>query len=327
MQLSFRNNGVFFIVALLNSLVCLTFFGVTGAVFGVLTVLFTHIIYQAKEQDGNVIYIWFLLLLVLGGAGLGFALRLSVGFYLYLFCMSCFYYLAYNKDLYIDRTFPFLIIFSCLGTTLPSVTPDLPLAYITGITISLLCLALLRRKHFDSNAFRNGLFARQTYTGQEKIWLRALIYSGFLFASLALPDYLGLYRAYWAPLTFIMLLRPKELNILKTTCFRFIGSFLGALFIIALFNLISFSHIDLYFCILGLVVLLLPTFLTMNYTAKTFAITVFVLLLLEETEFLHDPTYLLPFSRVYETFIGGSVAMVASIVLSKLRPAEVKQST
>jgi len=322
MQVSFRNNGVFFFIALLNSVVCFSLFGVIGAVFGVITVLFTHIIYEAKPEEGNVLYIWFLLLLVLAGAGLGFLLKLSVGFYLYLFCVSCFYYVAYNKDLYIDRTIPFLIIFSSLGTTLPAVKIELPLAYVTGITISLCCLALLKHKHFDNNAFRNGLFARQTYTGEKHILLRAFIYSAFLFASLALPDYLDLYRAYWAPLTFIVLLRPKELNILKTTCFRFAGSLLGALFVIALFNLVSFTHIYLYFCILGVVVFLLPSFLKMNYTAKTFAITVFVLLLLEQTEFLHDPTYLLPFSRVYETFIGGCIAIVASIVLGKLRPEE-----
>ena len=322
MQVSFRNNGVFFFIALLNSLVCFSLFGVIGAVFGVITVLFTHIIYEAKPEEGNVLYIWFLLLLVLAGAGLGFLLKLSVGFYLYLFCVSCFYYVAYNKDLYIDRTIPFLIIFSSLGTTLPAVKIELPLAYVTGITISLFCLALLKHKHFDNNAFRNGLFARQTYIGEKHILLRAFIYSAFLFASLALPDYLDLYRPYWAPLTFIVLLRPKELNILKTTCFRFAGSLLGALFIIALFNLVSFTHIYLYFGILGVVVFLLPSFLKMNYTAKTFGITVFVLLLLEQTEFLHDPTYLLPFSRVYETFIGGCVAIIASIVLGKLRPEE-----
>lgn len=319
MQVSFRNNGVFLIVALLNSLICSTLFGVIGAVFGVITVLFTHIIYEAKSEEGNVFYIWCLLLLVLAGAGVGFLLKLSAGFYFYLFCVSCFYYVAYNKDLYIDRTIPFLIIFSCLGTTLPAVTIDLPLAYITGISISLLCLTLLKHKHVDSNAFRNGLFARQTYTSNENILVRALIYSAFLFASLALPDSLDLYRAYWAPLTFIVLLRPKEINILRTTCLRFAGSTLGALFIIALFNIISFSHIYIYFAILALVVFLLPTFLKMNYTAKSFAITVFVLLLLEETEFIHDPTYLLPYSRVYETLIGGSVAIVASIVLGKLR--------
>ena len=320
MQISLRNNGVFLITAILNSLVCSTFFGVIGAVFGVITVLFTHIIYEAKSEEGNVFYIWCLLLLVLAGAALGFLLKLSVGFYFYLFCVSCIYYIVYNKDLYFDRTVPFLIIFSCLGTTLSSASIDLPLAYITGITISLSCLALLKRKHFDTSAFRNGLFARQIYTGEKHILLRAVVYSAFLFLSLALPDSLNLYRAYWAPLTFIVLLRPKELDILKTTCLRFIGSILGALFIIVLFNLVSFTHITLYFFILAVVVFLLPSFLKLNYTAKTFAITVFVLLLLEETEFLHDPTYLLPFSRVYETMIGGSVAIIASVVLKMMRP-------
>lgn len=319
MQISFRNNGVFLFIAILNSLICSSLFGITGAVFGVLTVLFSHIIYEAKAEEGNVLYIGFLLLLVLAGAGIGYWLKLSVGFYVYLFCVSCFYYLVYNNDLYIDRTIPFLIIFSCLGTTLPTISLSMPLAYLTGVTLSLLCLALLKHKHFDNNAFRNGLFAKQTYTSDKNILLRAPVYSIFLFSSLAIPDYLGLYRAYWAPLTFIVLLRPKELNILKTTCFRFAGSALGALFIIVLFNMINFNHSYLYFGILAIVVFLLPSFLKLNYTAKTFAITVFVLLLLEETEFLHDPTYLLPFSRVYETLIGGSVAIVASVVLGKLR--------
>lgn len=322
MQISFQNNGTFLVIAIVNSLVCSLFFGVSGAVFGVVTVLFTHIIYAAKSEEGNIFYIWCLLLLVLSGAGLGFLLKLSVGFYCYLFCVSYIYYIVYNKDLYFDRTVTFLIIFSCLGTTLPAVSVDLPLAYITGITVSLTCLTLLKHKNFDNNAFRNGLFAKQTYTGEKNILWRALIYSAFLFSSLALPDYLDLYRPYWAPLTFIVLLRPKELNILKTTCLRFVGSALGALFIIALFNGISSTHIAVYFCILGMVVFLLPSFLKLNYIMKTFGITVFVLLLLEETEFLHDPTYLLPFSRVYETLIGGSFAIVASIVLGKLRPKE-----
>lgn len=322
MQVTFRNNGVFLIITLLNSLICSTLFGVIGAVFGVLTGFFAHVIYQAKAEEGNVLYIGCLLLVVLAGAGTGFLLKLSVGFYCYLFCFSCFYYIVYNKDRYLDRMIPFLIIFSCLGTTLRSVTIDMPLAYITGITISLFCLTVLKHKNFDNNAFRNGLFARQTYSRDKNILVRALIYSVFLFSSLALPDYLELYRPYWSPLTFIMLLRPKELTILKNTCFRFSGSALGALFIILLFNLISFTYVYLYFFILAIVVFLLPSFLLLNYTAKTFAITVFILLLLEETEYLHDPTYLLPFSRVYETLIGGSMAIIASVVLSQLKPRQ-----
>ncbi|MGE9543944.1 FUSC family protein [Escherichia coli] len=319
MSVSFRSNGVFLIIAALNSLLCSTFFGEIGAAFGFITTLFSHTIYEARDKEGNIFYIWCLLVMVMLGAGLGFVLKLSAGFYLYLFVISCFYYLVYNNDPYIDRTIPFLIIFSCLGTTLPSISPDLPLAYLSGITLSLLCLALLRRKHYQNDAFRNGLFAHQTYTSDKHIILRAIIYSAFLFSSLALPDYLGLYRVYWAPLTFIVLLRPKEMHILKTTCFRFTGSLLGALFIIALFKTISFRHIPVYFAILAVVTFLLPNFLKMNYIVKTFGITVFVLLLLEETEFLHDPTYLLPFSRVYETLIGGCIAIVASVVLKLFR--------
>ena len=61
MQISFINNGVFLIIAIVNSMVCFTLFGVTGSVFGVLTVLFTHIVYAAKPDNKNILYVWFLL--------------------------------------------------------------------------------------------------------------------------------------------------------------------------------------------------------------------------------------------------------------------------
>lgn len=319
MQINFLNNGVFFLIAVVNSLVCYALFGLTGSVFGVLTVLFTHIVYAAKPDNKNIIYVWFLLSLVLLGGGIGYLLKLSVGFYLFLFLFSCFYYIIYNKDAYIDRVVPFFIIFSCMGTTLPAVSAELPLAYLTGITVSLLILGFFNRKNKADDPFINGLFAKGSYTGNKNILLRAFVYSLFLFLTLFIPDHFDLYRPYWAPLTFIVLLRPKEMSIIKITFSRFAGSVMGAIFLLMLYFTFGFGSLYVYFGILIIAVFLLPTFLNANYVLKTFAITFFVLLLLEETEFLHDPTYLLPVSRVYETFIGGSIAILASLVLNALR--------
>lgn len=57
----------------------------------------------------------------------------------------------------------------------------------------------------------------------------------------------------------------------------------------------------------------------MNYLLKSFGITVFVLLLIEKTIYLYNPNYQLPYSRIYETIIGGLIALMASIILKKIR--------
>jgi len=317
--ISFNDNGIFFITALINSAICYSLFGVMGITFGILTVLFANIVYQAKSDSGNIFYMIFLLSLIIVGGAIGFILKLSIPFYLFLFALSYFYYVSYNKDVYIDRIIPFFVIFSCMGTTLPTVNIELALVYLTGVIVSLLMLTLLKHKKYDNDAFRNGLFAKGLYSSPNRLGLRAFIYSMFLFLSLAIPDYLGLYRIYWAPLTFIVLLRPLEVSIIKTTLSRFLGSFLGALFLFLMFHFVLFKNTYFDIAILMLVIFLMPTFLKLNYVLKTFAITVFVLLLLEETQFWHDPTYLLPYSRVYETLLGGSIAICASLVLKLAR--------
>lgn len=321
--INFSDNGVFLLTALVNATICYLLFGLIGITFGVLTVLFANIIYEAKPDSENIFYMIFLLSLIIVGGAIGFMLKLSVPFYLFLFCLSYFYYISYNKDVYVDRLVPFFVIFTCMGTTLPAVSIDLLLAYLTGVIISLTILTILRRRKYDSDAFKNGLFSKRFYYSQNRLALRAFIYSLFLFLSLAIPDHLNLYRVYWAPLTFIVLLRPKEINIIKTTLARFAGSLLGAVFIFCLFHLGIFKNIYFDIATLLIVIFLLPTFIKLNYVLKTFAITVFVLLLLEETEFWRDPNYLLPYSRVYETLIGGSVAICASLVLKFVRKVKI----
>ncbi|WP_392562029.1 FUSC family protein [Orbus sturtevantii] len=317
--ISFNDNGIFLITAIINSAICYSLFGLVGLTFGILTVLFANIVYQAKDDSGNIFYMAFLLTLIIIGGAIGFILKLSVPFYLFLFLFSCFYYVSFNKDAYIDRIIPFFVIFSCMGTTLPAVSIELPLAYLTGVIVSLSILTILKHKKYDSDAFKNGLFAKGLYSSSNRLGLRAFIYSLFLFLSLAIPDYLDLYRAYWAPLTFIVLLRPKEVEIIKKTLSRFLGSFLGALFIFLMFHFVLFKSTYFDIALLLFIIFLLPTFLKLNYAVKTFAITIFILLLLEEAEFWHDPTYLLPYSRVYETLIGGGVAICASLTLNLVR--------
>ncbi|AWM80557.1 hypothetical protein DKL61_09430 [Gammaproteobacteria bacterium ESL0073] len=48
-HISFRDNFVFFFTALINSSICYYFFGITGAMLGVLTVLFANTAYSAKK--------------------------------------------------------------------------------------------------------------------------------------------------------------------------------------------------------------------------------------------------------------------------------------
>ncbi|HEC8326188.1 FUSC family protein [Providencia huaxiensis] len=323
--ISFRNNGVFLITAIVNSTVCFFLFGVIGGTFGLLTTLFSNIVYDTKPDSSNIFYVFFLLCLVIVGGGIGFILKLTVYFYIYLFILSYCYYLFYKKDDYLDRTFPFLIIFSSMGTTLGSISLDLPMAYISGIAISLTIFSLLKHKNFESHAFKNGLFSKEIYHSDEKIYIRAFLFSFFLFLSLSIPDYLNLYKPYWAPLTFIMLLHPKEMHIIKVTLLRFLGSLLAAIFVISMFSLTKSKETYIYLAALAFIVFFIPTLFRLNYLLKTFSITIFVLLLLEETQFLHDPSYLLPISRVYETFIGGAIAILASLVLNIFRVIKKKE--
>ncbi|OTG79195.1 hypothetical protein B9T31_17295 [Acinetobacter sp. ANC 4558] len=318
-DINFHDNGVFLITSLINSIFCFLFFGALGAVVAAITTLFSHIISEAKDNKGNIFYIWTLLLIVLIGGIIGHTLKISILFYLYIFILSFFYYVSYNKDPYIDRTFPFLLIFSCIGTSMQNVNIDLIFAYITGITISVILLTILRHKNYDIDSFRNGLFAKKTYLSQERIFLRSMVYSFCIFLSLYIPSYFDLYRPYWAPLTFIILLRPKENDIIKITIYRVIGSLFGALMIVLIFHLLNFEHIYFYIFMMLIIIFLLPSFFKMNYLLKSFGITLFVLLLIEKTIYLHDPNYQLPYSRIYETIIGGSIALIASFILKKIR--------
>lgn len=317
----FKENGIFFIMVLASSLTCYSLYGPIGSVFGVVTAIFSNMIYNAKKDTTNIFFLFFLLSTIIIGCWAGATLKLSVYFYIYLFIISFVYYFIFGKNDYIDRVIPFLIIFSCMGTTLHKVPLSMALSYLTGIAVCLIILTVLKHKNFESNAFKNAFLADNLFQSTNIKFLAPLIYSIFLFLSLKIPDYFNLYRAFWSPLTFVVLIKPHGMDIIKIALHRFIGSILGAIFIILLINIIK-QHHEAYIIILILFIFLLPSFLKGHYIVKTFGITTLILLLLEETLFLSDPSYKLPYSRVYETLIGGSIAVLASAVLKIARRFE-----
>jgi len=166
LKISFHDNGVFLLISIINSGICYYFFGVIGLVFGFTTVLFSNLVYEAKEDKANIIYIWFLLSLAIMGGFIGFLLKISIEFYLYIFILAFFYYLMYGKDPTIDRTFPFIFIYSCyscyscIGTIFQNANIKMIYAYLTGITISLVLLSLLRYKKYENDSFKNGFFQK-----------------------------------------------------------------------------------------------------------------------------------------------------------------------
>ncbi len=319
LKISFHDNGVFLLISIINSGICYYFFGVIGLVFGFTTVLFSNLVYGAKEDKANIIYMWFLLSFAILGGCIGFLLKISIEFYFYIFVLAFLYYMMYGKDPYIDRTFPFVLIFSCIGTVFQNANIEIIYAYLTGITISLLLLSLLRYKKYENNSFKNGIFSKSTYLTNERIFKRSVTYSSFAFLSLYIPYHFSLYKPYWAALTFIILLRPKEINILKKTIDRFIGCLVAVIFIILLFKLLSLNHTHLYLFIFLILVFILPSLLKLQNALTSFGTTLFVILLIERTFYTYHPNYFVPFSRLYETFIGGFFAIIASLILKKLR--------
>ena len=144
-------------------------------------------------------------------------------------------------------------------------------------------LSLLRYKKYENNSFKNGIFSKSTYLTNERIFKRSIAYSLFSFLSLYIPYHFLLYKPYWAALTFIILLKPKEMNILRKTIDRFIGSLMAVIFIMLLFYLISFNHTQIYLFIFLTLVFILPSLLKMQNSITSFGTTLFVLLLIERT--------------------------------------------
>lgn len=175
----------------------------------------------------NHLYVFFLMMIIMINNYIGYWLQLSWLFYVYLFAISCFFDITYGKDPVLDRAVRYIIMLSTIGTTLTSVSYELPVGYLIGTLTVLGVLFVLHLKNYDFTAFRNGLFSKELYTSKKHAVPRAFIYSTGMFLSLLIPEFLELGRIYWAPLTFVMVLNPKAEHVFKNTISRFAGSFLS----------------------------------------------------------------------------------------------------
>lgn len=312
------DNFVFVFSALLSALICYLFLGAQSITLSAVAVLFTFVIYSAKPNNGDYLYTFLWLILILIGCYIGIWLKLSVGFYIFLFIVSSYYYISYQRDSFSDRAIPFIIIYASLGTTMKGFSIDSVFSFCIGSIVALIVMGLVHRNKIEFSAFKTGLFSKSLYANPPHILLSAIIFSSFLFLCLYLPDKMGLQRPYWVPMTFVILLKPKDENIIKNTLTRFWGSVIGAIVVLIILKAdVHYKFIDL--LIIAICVFLLPSFFKLSNLYKTFGITVFILLLLELAGYWNDPNYSLPDTRIFETFIGGSLALIASVVLKKSR--------
>lgn len=313
-----KDNFIFLLCAVLSAVVCSLILGIDNVTLGVVSVMFTFIIYSAKPNNGDYVYTFIWISIILLGCYIGIYLKLSFGFYIFLFIISSYYYITINKDSFSDRAVPFLVIYASLGTSMKKLPLDSALAFLIGAVVALIVLGIAHQRKVEFTAFKTGLFSKTLYANSPHVLLNSIIYSLFLFLCLYLPNHLGLARTYWAPMTFIILLKPKDENIVKNTLGRFWGSVVGAIFVFILL------HLDMHFKIINLVIIavcvfLLPSFFKLNFFLKTFGITTFILVLLESAEYWKNPDYTLTYLRIFETFIGGSLAILASLLLKYLR--------
>lgn len=302
----------------LTSVVSYYLFGVNGLMWTSFSSMFTYSLYDARPDRSNHLYVFFLMMIIMINNYIGYWLQLSWLFYIYLFVISCFFYISFGKDPVLDRAVRYIIMLSVIGTTLPSVSYELPSGYLIG-TLTVLCiLFLLHLKNYDFNAFKNGLFSKELYISEKYTFPRAFIFSTGLFFSLLTPHLLHLGRIYWAPLTFVMVLNPKAEHVFRNTISRFIGSFLSvAILMIMLATGYNASVIILIsFLIISF---LLPTFLDKTPVLRSFGVTFYVLTMTEISHYWNDPVFSPLFERLYETLIGGFMAILTSIILKRMR--------
>lgn len=312
------DNLIFMSCALVSALICFLVLGAQNITLGVVSVMFTFIIFSAKPNSGDYIYTFIWLIIILLGCYIGIALRLSVGFYIFLFIVSNYYYISFNRDLFSDRAIPFIVIYASLGTTMKGLGYQSAIAFLIGTVVALIIMGIAQKRKIEFVAFKTGLFSKTLYANPPHILISSLIYSSLLFLCLYLPDHFGLQRAYWAPMTFIILLKPKDQNTIKNTIDRFLGSVAGALVVLFILNIEGHYKI-INLIIIAICVFLLPSFFKLSNLLKAFGITVFILTLLESAEFWRNPSYSLTYARIYETFIGGALAITGSILLKVLR--------
>lgn len=292
--------------------------GFSSIAFALIAVIFTFVIYSAKPKSGNYLYSFIWVINIMLSCYVGYEFKLSIFFYVFLFAIAVYYYLSYTKDPFSDKAIPFIVILSSLGTTLKEVSFGMFIPCFLGAFFTLLSFRIVYKDKWNMDGFQTGLYSKSLYANRNRnVLLRALVFGLFLSLSLFFPQYLGLERPYWSSLTFVFLLFPQTSHVVRNTVQRFIGAVLAAFTVVIIASLVGDSRIAGLIVIM-ILVFLFPTFNKLNKLVKAFAVTLLILLLLEYSLAWSNLDYPLLDARIYETFIGGCLAILGSFALNFL---------
>ncbi|MFB6454349.1 FUSC family membrane protein [Chitinophaga sp. Hz27] len=160
------------------------------------------------------------------------------------------------------------------------------------------------KNKYDFETFKDNL------TFRSHIFRHAIRVSLATVAGYVLGMSLHLDRVYWILLTIIVILKPGFGLTRSRSIQRLIGTITGALFAAGLLYLTknpTIIFISMLLCILGAY-----SFMSFRYTLSVFFVTPFIIFLLH---FLHPSDLYNAAQRVLDTFIGGTLAFVANMVL------------
>lgn len=323
-KISFRDSFVFVFSMAISALIAAQFIGLHAAIaWTSFSVLCTYALYNAKPDRSNLLYVALWIILIFSSSYIGQLFHLTWKFYLFLFIISYFYYYLFGRDPVFDRAIRFVIIFATIGTALPIADSQLAMGGAIGTLSALLISHYLLRKEIDLEAFKQGIFTHDLFRLDTNLIPRAFIYSSGLFLSLIIPQMLGIEKNYWATITFLMVMPPKAMTVIHNTWLRFWGSVIAVIALFILFQIslhIPINRLYIMVALLFFFAFLLPICFKQSYLIVTFGVTCYSLVLVELGMYWdHPPKVELLIDRIIETFIGGIIAIIISLILKVLR--------
>lgn len=323
-KIPFKDSIVFVTSMVVSALIAAQFIGLHAAIaWTSFSVLATYALYNAKPDRSNLLYVALWMILIFSSSYIGQLFHLTWKLYLFLFVLSYFYYYLFGRDPVFDRAIRFIIILATIGTALPKMNDGLAIGGAIGTISALLISHYLLRKEIDLEAFKQGIFTHDLFRLDTNLIPRAFIYSSGMFLSLIIPQMLGIEKNYWATITFLMVMTPKAMTVIHNTWLRFWGSVIAVIVLFILFQISQYIPVNRLYIMIGLLLLfsfLLPICFKQSYLIVTLGVTCYSLVLVELTMYWnHPPMMELLIDRIIETFIGGVIAIVTSLILKVMR--------
>ncbi len=323
-KIPFKDSIVFVTSMVVSALIAAQFIGLHAAIaWTSFSVLATYALYNAKPDRSNLLYVALWMVLIFSSSYIGQLFHLTWKLYLFLFVLSYFYYYLFGRDPVFDRAIRFIIILATIGTALPKMNDGLAIGGAIGTISALLISHYLLRKEIDLEAFKQGIFTHDLFRLDTNLIPRAFIYSSGMFLSLIIPQMLGIEKNYWATITFLMVMTPKAMTVIHNTWLRFWGSVIAVIALFILFQISQYIPVNRLYIMIGLLLLfsfLLPICFKQSYLIVTLGVTCYSLVLVELTMYWdHPPMVELLIDRIIETFIGGVIAIVTSLILKVMR--------